>query len=138
MRTVGRRVPLLLLVATALASGCDDDAGVEEVDRGAKPIEARRGVDAARRLVAAEPAAGVELEHVQVLATATVDDTSVAMLADEDGTVTCAAIGRAGALQWLDVDALGEGRLAVLEGRPADIEADAATLLDAALARRGR
>jgi hypothetical protein len=128
--TRARRPIQFLPLAFALSSGCDENAGVEEVDRGAKPIEAHRADD---EPLALSPVgidgAHVDLDTVHVVATGTVDDTPVAVLASEDGTPLCAVVREGDATRWVDVDALAEGRLERLEARPSGVDPDAAAML---------
>ena len=100
-----------LALVCVLLPACDDQAGVEEVDRGAKPIEARvahmpwapgPGIRTARTL---------EIDDVHLLVTGTVDDAPFVMLATEDGTGVCAMAGEGPSRAWVDPEALAEGRL---------------------------
>jgi len=125
MTRARRPVPSFLALAWCLSSACDDDAGVEEVDRGAKPIEAR----------AAMAAAHVEIDEVHSIVTGTVDDAPFVMIASEDGTPVCAVAGEGPAMDWVDVHALVEGRLERLDARPPDVDADTAALLQHVAAR---
>lgn len=125
-----------LVLACVLSSACDEDPGVEEVDRGAKPIESRRA-DLERFGLSPTGIAGahVEIVDIQLLATGTIDDEPLAMITSEDGTPVCAVVGSGTSMRWADVDALAEGRLELLSARPSDVDADAAAVLEHLAAR---
>jgi hypothetical protein len=136
MHPAHRCVRVLAVLITALSAACDEDPGVEEVDRGAKPIEARRGDDESLQLAAETlDVARLELAVVHVVAEGTVGDTPIVVLADEDGALECAGMGGSDGVQWLDVDALAEGRLVPLHAPCTGVDADIAAVLVDALAR---
>jgi hypothetical protein len=116
----------VLALACMLSSACDEQAGVEEVDRGAKPIEARRAADELFLVGGVR----VEIVDVQLVATGTVDGQPLAMLAGEDGTPVLAVVGKGASMRWVDVEALIEGHVVLLDARPPDADADAAAVLE--------
>ena len=104
-----RSLPSLFLALTfVFAPACDDDPGVEEVDRGAKPIEARV---ADGRWEPAHATPRLDVDDVLLLVTGTVQDTPFVMLATEDGAGVCAMAGEGPSLGWVDAEVLTEGRL---------------------------